>query len=91
MNVGMRRACICDYDFVNKKQFPFEAATIFFPRLECAANIRLKLVEVALPQFIKAGGITGSTKASIAGIPEDVPQRQWDYPGRLIKCCYGKV
>jgi alpha,alpha-trehalase len=39
-----------------------------------------KLVEVALPQFIKAGGITGSTKASIAGIPEDVPQRQWDYP-----------
>jgi alpha,alpha-trehalase len=35
---------------------------------------------IALPQFIKAGGITGSTKASIAGIPEDVPQRQWDYP-----------
>jgi hypothetical protein len=29
--------------------------------MECAANSK-KLVEVALPQFIKAGGITGSTK-----------------------------
>jgi alpha,alpha-trehalase len=30
-----------DYDFVNKKQFPFEARQPhFFPRLECAANIR---------------------------------------------------
>jgi hypothetical protein len=48
-----------DYDFVNKKQFP---TSLIFPFVGwCAANIRLKLVEVALPQF-KAGGITGSTK-----------------------------
>jgi alpha,alpha-trehalase len=71
-----------DYDFVNKKQFPFEAATTFFPLWAglCSENQAKKLVEIALPQFIQSGGITGSTKASIAGIPEEVPQRQWDYP-----------
>ena len=71
-----------DYDFVNKKQFPFEAATTFFPLWAglCDENQAKKLVEIALPQFIQAGGITGSTKESVAGIPEDVPQRQWDYP-----------
>lgn len=71
-----------DYDFVNKKQFPFEAATTFFPLWAglCSENQAKKLVEIALPQFIQSGGITGSTKASVTGIPEDVPQRQWDYP-----------
>ncbi|CAM2808729.1 trehalase family glycosidase [Flavobacterium frigoris] len=71
-----------DYDFVNKKQFTFEAATTFFPLWAglCDENQAKKLVEIALPQFIQSGGITGSTKASIAGVPEDVPQRQWDYP-----------
>lgn len=71
-----------DYDFVNKKQFPFEAATTFFPLWAglCSENQAKKLVEIALPQFIKTGGITGSTKASVANVPEDAPQRQWDYP-----------
>lgn len=71
-----------DYDFVNKKQFPFEAATTFFPLWAglCNENQAKKLVKIALPQFIQSGGITGSTKASVAGIPDDVPQRQWDYP-----------
>lgn len=71
-----------DYDFVNKKQFPFEAATTFFPLWAgmCSEHQAKKLVEVALPQFIKTGGITGSTKASNANFPEDAPQRQWDYP-----------
>jgi alpha,alpha-trehalase len=31
-----------------------------------------------LPQFIQPGGITGSTKAIVAGIPRG-SQRQWDY------------
>lgn len=71
-----------DYDFVNKKQFPFEAATTFFPlwaRL-CNRNQAQELVEIALPQFIKTGGITGSTKSSLKGFDENAPQRQWDYP-----------
>jgi alpha,alpha-trehalase len=71
-----------DYDFVNQKQFPFEAATTFFPLWAglCNEHQAKKLVEVALPQFIKTGGITGSTNASIANAPEGAPQRQWDYP-----------
>ncbi|MDD2673533.1 MAG: trehalase family glycosidase [Flavobacterium sp.] len=71
-----------DYDFVNHKQFPFEAATTFFPLWAglCDEHQAKKLVEVALPQFVKTGGVTGSTKASIANAPKEAPQRQWDYP-----------
>lgn len=71
-----------DYDFVNHKQFPFEAATTFFPLWAglCDENQAKKLVEIALPQFVKTGGITGSTKASIATVSEEAPPRQWDYP-----------
>ncbi|MFV8335396.1 trehalase family glycosidase [Flavobacterium sp. RSP29] len=71
-----------DYDFVNQEQFPFEAATTFFPLWAglCDENQAKKLVEVALPQFVKTGGITGSTKTSIATAPKEAPQRQWDYP-----------
>ena len=71
-----------DYDFVNKKQFQFEAATTFFPLWAglCSEDQAKKLVEIALPQFIKTGGIAGSTRASVANVPKDAPQRQWDYP-----------
>ncbi|RDI52178.1 trehalase family glycosidase [Flavobacterium glaciei] len=71
-----------DFDFVNHKQFPFEAATTFFPLWAglCDENQAKKLVEIALPQFVKTGGITGSTKASIATVSEEAPPRQWDYP-----------
>jgi alpha,alpha-trehalase len=71
-----------DYDFVNQKQFPFEAATTFFPLWAglCNEHQAKKLVEIALPQFVKTGGITGSTKASIANALQEAPQRQWDYP-----------
>lgn len=71
-----------DYDFVNHKQFPFEAATTFFPLWAglCDEHQAKKLVDVALPQFVKTGGITGSTKASIANASKETPQRQWDYP-----------
>jgi alpha,alpha-trehalase len=71
-----------DYDFVNEKQFPFEAATTFFPLWAglCDDNQAKKLVEIALPQFFKLGGITGSTKESLIGFDENAPLRQWDYP-----------
>lgn len=71
-----------DYDFVNKKQFPFEAATTFFPLWAglCSTHQAKQLVEVALPQFVKTGGITGSTKVSTESLSDGGPQRQWDYP-----------
>ncbi|SHF90316.1 alpha,alpha-trehalase [Flavobacterium micromati] len=71
-----------DYDFVNQKQFPFEAATTFFPLWAglCDGDQATKLVKIALPQFVKTGGITGSTKSSTADIGINAPQRQWDYP-----------
>lgn len=72
-----------DYDFVNIKQFQFEAATTFFPLWAglCSNEQAKSLVEIALPQFIKTGGITGSTPASVAAFAQkDAPQRQWDYP-----------
>lgn len=72
-----------DYDFVNKKQLPFEAATTFFPLWAklCSEQQAKQLLEIALPKFVKTGGITGSTKASsITYSHENAPQRQWDYP-----------
>lgn len=71
-----------DYDFVNQKQFPFEAATTFFPLWAglCDEHQAKKLVDDALPLFIKMGGITGSTKNSWLEFDENAPQRQWDYP-----------
>jgi len=71
-----------DYDFVNQKQFPFEAATTFFPLWAglCDSNQAEKLIEIALPQFVKTGGITGSTKSSLIQHSVNTPQRQWDYP-----------
>lgn len=71
-----------DYDFINKKQFQFESATTFFPLWAnlCSKEQAKKLVEIALPKFIKSGGITGSTQAAAAKFPHDGPQRQWDYP-----------
>jgi alpha,alpha-trehalase len=71
-----------DYDFVNEKQFPFEAATTFFPLWAglCDEHQAQKLVENALPLFVKMGGITGSTQNSWLEIDSNAPQRQWDYP-----------
>jgi alpha,alpha-trehalase len=71
-----------EYDFVNRKQFPFETATTFFPLWTGmhSEHQAKNLVEIALPQFIKMGGITEITKAINTNFPEDVPQRQWDYP-----------
>ncbi|MBQ0907241.1 trehalase [Flavobacterium sp. F-328] len=71
-----------DYDFVNHKQFPFESATTFFPLWAglCTQEQAKQLVEVALPQFLQTGGISGSTKASSANLSANAPQRQWDYP-----------
>jgi alpha,alpha-trehalase len=71
-----------DYDFVANKKFPFEAATTFYPLWAglCSEEQAKKLVTIALPQFIKTGGITGSTKSSTIAFSENESQRQWDYP-----------
>jgi alpha,alpha-trehalase len=71
-----------DYNFVANKQFPFEAATTFFPLWAglCSGEQAKKLVAIALPKFTKTGGITGSTKSSTTTFSENESQRQWDYP-----------
>ena len=71
-----------DYDFVNHKSIPFEAASTFFPLWAglCSQDQAEKLVEKALPKFVMTGGIAGSTAESIADINPEAPLRQWDYP-----------
>jgi alpha,alpha-trehalase len=47
--------------------------------MDCGEKSLKKISREALPQFVKTGGITGSTKASTANAPEEAPQRH-DYP-----------
>lgn len=71
-----------DYDFVNEKQHFFEAATTFYPlwaKISTPEQAEI-LVKKTLPKFKMKGGIAGSTKESIAGVDENAPIRQWDYP-----------
>lgn len=71
-----------DYDFVNEKQHVFDAATTFYPlwaKISTPEQAEI-LVKKTLPKFKMKGGITGSTKESIAGIDVNAPMRQWDYP-----------
>lgn len=71
-----------DYDFVNEKQHVFDAATTFYPLwAKISTNEQAEiLVKKTLPKFKMKGGISGSTKESIAGFDENSPTRQWDYP-----------
>lgn len=71
-----------DYDFVNKKSLPFEAASTFFPLWAglCSQDQAAILVEKTLPKFVMTGGIAGSTAESVANVNPESPQRQWDYP-----------
>ena len=71
-----------DYDFVNEKQHFFEAATTFYPlwaKISTPEQAEI-LVKKTLPKFKMKGGIAGCTKESIAGVDENAPIRQWDYP-----------
>jgi alpha,alpha-trehalase len=43
--------------------------------MECGEKSLKKISREALPQFVKTGGITGSTKGSTANAPEEAPQR----------------
>ena len=38
------------------------------------------MVEKALPLYIEAGGLVGTTKKSRGVVNDQQPQRQWDYP-----------
>ncbi|SHL62202.1 trehalase family glycosidase [Flavobacterium chilense] len=74
--------CYLDYDFVNEKQHFFEAAPTFYPlwaKISTQEQAEI-LVKKTLPRFKMKGGIAGSTKESIAGVDENAPIRQWDYP-----------
>ena len=74
--------CYLDYDFVNEKQHFFEAAPTFYPlwaKISTHEQAEI-LVKKTLLRFKMKGGIAGSTKESIAGVDENAPIRQWDYP-----------
>ena len=71
-----------DYNFVNEEQHFFEAAPTFYPlwaKISTPEQAEI-LVKKTLPRFKMKGGIAGSTKESIAGVDENAPIRQWDYP-----------
>jgi alpha,alpha-trehalase len=71
-----------DYNFVNEEQHVFDAATTFYPlwaKISTQEQAAI-LVKKTLPKFKMKGGISGSTKESIAGFDENSPTRQWDYP-----------
>lgn len=71
-----------DYNFLQKEQHPFEAATTFYPLWAkiCTPEQAEVLVKKTLAKFKMKGGIAGSTKSSIAAVNEHAPTRQWDYP-----------
>lgn len=74
--------CYLDYNFVNEEQHFFEAAPTFYPlwaKISTPEQAEI-LVKKTLPRFKMKGGIAGCTKASIAGVDENAPIRQWDYP-----------
>ena len=74
--------CYLDYNFVNEEQHFFEAAPTFYPlwaKISTPEQAEI-LVKNTLPRFKMKGGIAGCTKASIAGVDENAPIRQWDYP-----------
>ncbi len=71
-----------DYNFIENTQTNFESATNFYPLWAafCSEKEARKLVDNLMQSFRVKGGITATTKASVAFIDENQPQRQWDYP-----------
>ncbi|MFH6955863.1 trehalase family glycosidase [Flavobacterium aquidurense] len=79
---NVENGCYLDYNFVNEEQHFFEAAPTFYPlwaKISTPEQAEI-LVKKTLPRFKMKGGIAGCTKASIAGVDENAPIRQWDYP-----------
>ncbi|WP_438426569.1 trehalase family glycosidase [Aquimarina macrocephali] len=71
-----------DYNLLEKKKTHFESATGFYPLWAkiCTADQAKSIIAYLLPKLKYKFGITGSSKASLHDVPEDAPQRQWDYP-----------
>ncbi|MFT7628859.1 MAG: alpha,alpha-trehalase, partial [Ulvibacter sp.] len=71
-----------DYDFINKTQSDFVAATTFAPlwsKIATQAQAEA-IVKQAIPLLKENGGIAGCTAESRGEISDNRPARQWDYP-----------
>ncbi len=77
-----RKAMYLDYQYVEKEQNDFEAASTFYPLWAKLASKEqaAKIVKSLFDKFKSKGGILGSTKEAIAYVSKDSPVRQWDYP-----------
>lgn len=71
-----------DYNFIQKKKTDFQSLTNLYPLWAgMVSHEQAKLmVEQALPLYIEAGGLAGTTKESRGMVSDLRPQRQWDYP-----------
>ncbi|MFT4848902.1 MAG: alpha,alpha-trehalase [Sediminicola sp.] len=71
-----------DYDFINKTQSKFVAATTFTPLWSKVATQTQAeaIVKQAIPLLKENGGIAGCTAESRGEISDNRPARQWDYP-----------
>ena len=71
-----------DYNFLTKTQTFFESATNFYPLWAevCSKEQAEKSVQNLMWFFKAKGGILATSKASVAHIGANQPQRQWDYP-----------
>lgn len=82
--------CFYDYNYVIEKQSTFLSATTLYPLIgssQYAMRLHLlnrkqvdRLIENGLAKLEQKGGIASTTQESIAHIPENFPERQWDFP-----------
>jgi len=71
-----------DYNFKTKSQTQFESASNYFPLWAGLVDSREadKLVKTLITQLKEKGGIVGTSRNMDTNLPQDVIQRQWDYP-----------
>lgn len=71
-----------DYNLQSQKQTGFESATNFYPLWAemCSKEQAEKSVKNLMKFYKAKGGILATSKASVAHIGANQPQRQWDYP-----------
>jgi alpha,alpha-trehalase len=71
-----------DYNTVTEEQATYESCTTFWAMWSGVASPKqaASLVEIAIPKFEEAGGLSSGTESSRGMISLDRPNRQWDYP-----------
>lgn len=79
---NVEKGSFFDYNFMTKSQTGFESATNFYPLWAemCSKEQAEKSVKNLMKFYKAKGGILATSKASVAHIGANQPQRQWDYP-----------